>query len=220
LYAFTSYRNGNRNLIKSEVFFIDENGAFIEHETVNKLLIENKTNAQSIRKDKLDLNKLERAIDNHNMIEKSQVFVSIDGVLKAVVKQKVPIVRVFDESGSFYVDYKGVRMPLSTVYTARVPLVTGEITDKNKEELNKLFRYIFDDPFLKRNIIGIQIFPNGSLLMTNRNFNYEIDFGRTINVERKFNNYKAFFQKAALDSTLYNYKRINLRFTQQVVCTK
>jgi cell division protein FtsQ len=220
LFSFTSKRNSERKITKSVVIFEGDENVFVTNETVNKLLIENKTNAQSIRKDKLDLNKLERAIDNHNMIEKSQVFVSIDGVLKAVVKQKVPIVRVFDESGSFYIDYKGVRMPLSTVYTARVPLVTGEITDKNKEELNKLFRYIFDDPFLKRNIIGIQIFPNGSLLMTNRNFNYEIDFGRTINVERKFNNYKAFFQKAALDSTLYNYKRINLRFTQQVVCTK
>jgi cell division protein FtsQ len=220
LFSFTSKRNSERKITKSVVVFEGDENVFVTNETVNKLLIENKTNAQSIRKDKLDLNKLERAIDNHNMIEKSQVFVSIDGVLKAVVKQKVPIVRVFDESGSFYIDYKGVMMPLSTVYTARVPLVTGEITDKNKEELNKLFRYIFDDPFLKRNIIGIQIFPNGSLLMTNRNFNYEIDFGRTINVERKFNNYKAFFQKAALDSTLYNYKRINLRFTQQVVCTK
>jgi cell division protein FtsQ len=195
LFSFTSKRNSERKITKSVVVFEGDENVFVTNETVNKLLIENKTNAQSIRKDKLDLNKLERAIDNHNMIEKSQVFVSID-------------------------DYKGVRMPLSTVYTARVPLVTGEINDKNKEELNKLFRYIFDDPFLKRNIIGIQIFPNGSLLMTNRNFNYEIDFGRTINVERKFNNYKAFFQKAALDSTLYNYKRINLRFTQQVVCTK
>jgi cell division protein FtsQ len=36
----------------------------------------------------------------------------------------------------------------------------------------------------------------------------------------KFKNYKAFFQKAVLDSSLYNYKKIDLRFTQQVVCTK
>jgi cell division protein FtsQ len=56
--------------------------------------------------------------------------------------------------------------------------------------------------------------------MTNRNFDYQIEFGKMINEKSKFKNYKAFFQKAILDSSLYKYKKINLRFTNQVVCTK
>ncbi|HEU4497334.1 MAG TPA: cell division protein FtsQ, partial [Flavobacterium sp.] len=32
--------------------------------------------------------------------------------------------------------------------------------------------------------------------------------------------YKAFFQKAVQDSLINNYKTVNLKFTQQVVCTK
>jgi cell division protein FtsQ len=56
--------------------------------------------------------------------------------------------------------------------------------------------------------------------MQNRNYDYTIDFGKIINIDRKFKNYKAFFQKAVLDSTLNNYKKINLKFTQQVVCIK
>ena len=220
LFSFTSKRNSERKLTKSEVIFLGNENLFVTHKTVNKLLIENNQSAQTIRKDKLNLNKLEKTIDNQNMIEKSQVFVSIDGVLKAIIKQKRAVVRVFDKNGSFYYDYQGNKMPLSANFTARVPLVSGEINEKNKKDLNKLFRYIFDDPFLRKDIIGIQISANGSLKMNNRNFDYVIDFGRTINIEKKFNNYKAFFQKAILDSSLYNYKRINLKFTQQVVCTK
>ena len=79
---------------------------------------------------------------------------------------------------------------------------------------------IYDDEFLKKNIIGIQVLSDESLLMSNRNFDYQIDFGRMLNEEQKFKNYKAFFQKAVLDSTLYKYKKISLRFTHQVVCTK
>lgn len=220
LFSFTSKRNSERKITKSVVVFLENEDLFVTHETVNKLLIENNSQAQTIRKDKLDLNKLERAIDNHNMIEKSQVFVGIDGVLKAIIKQKTPVARVFDEKGSFYYDYQGNPMPLSDNFTARVPLVSGEINKENRKDLNDLFRYIFDDAFLKKNIIGIQILPSGGLKMMNRNFNYEIDFGKTINVEKKFNNYKAFFQKAVLDSSLQHYKKINLKFTQQVVCTK
>ncbi|MFE3866932.1 cell division protein FtsQ/DivIB [Flavobacterium sp. LS2P90] len=220
LFSFTSNRNENRKLTKSTVIFVGDIAPFVKQETVNKLLIENKRDASSIQKVNLDLNKLEKALDAQEMIEKSDVFVSIDGVLKAVVKQKTPIARVFDNGASFYIDYKGNRMPLSANFTARVPLVLGGINKKNNEDLADLFRIIYEDAFLKKNIIGIQIMPNGSLLMLNRNFDFQIDFGRLINVELKFKNYKAFFQKAVLDSSLYKYKKIDLRFTEQVVCTK
>jgi len=220
LFSFTSKRNENRKLTKALVVFIGDNALFIKRETVNKLLIENKENASSIQKDKLDLNKLERTLDSNDLIQKSDVFVSIDGVLKAMVKQKTPIARVLNDEDSFYIDYEGDRMPLSENFTARVPLVSGVINKKNNEELAQLFRVIYDDDFLRKNIIAVQIMPNGSLKMLNRNFEYQIDFGSVIDSERKFKDYKAFFQKAVLDSSLYKYKKIDLRFTKQVVCTK
>lgn len=220
LFSFTSKRNEERKLTKSKVIFLNDSITFIKHEMVNKLLIENKRDASSIQKDKLDLNKLEKSINSNPMIEKSEVFVTIDGVLKAVVKQKTPIARVFNEDDSFYIDYQGNIMPLSDEFTARVPIISGEINKENKDNLNKLLRFVYKDDFLKKNIIGIQILPDGSLKMTNRNFDYEIEFGKIVNVERKFSNYKAFFQKAVSDSSLQKYKKINLRFIQQVVCSK
>jgi cell division protein FtsQ len=220
LYSFTSNRNKKRELKKSVIIFVGENSLFLKQETVNKLLIENNEDASGIRKVDLALNKLENTLDAQEMIEKSDVFVSIDGVLKAVVKQKTPVARVFEGGSSFYIDYKGSKMPLSANFTARVPLVSGVMNKKNNEEIADFCKLIYDDDFLKKNIIGIEIMPNGSLILLNRNFDFQIDFGRIINVERKFNNYKAFFQKAVLDSSLYKYKKIDLRFTEQVVCTK
>jgi len=220
LFSFTSKRNEERKLKKTTVEFLDESSPFITEEAVNKLLIENNAAPSSIRKDKLDLNKLEKTLDSHNMIQKCEVFVSVDGVLKAVVKQKTPVARVFGSESSFYIDNEGHEMPLSSNYTARVPIVSGEINAKNNKDLTKLFCYIHEDDFLRKNIIGIEIMPSGGVKMRNRNFNYVIDFGKTINVEKKFKNYKAFFQKAVQDSLINKYKTVNLKFTQQVVCTK
>lgn len=220
LYSFTSMRNERRKLTKSMVVFTNDSNPFIKQETVNKLLIENKTDASAIQKVDLDLNQLEKSINSNPMIEKSEVFVSIDGVLKAVVKQKTPIARLFNDEASFYIDYQGSIMPLSDEFTARVPIISGEINKVNQDEFNKLLRFVYNDDFLKKNIIGIQISPSGSLKMLNRNFDYEIEFGKTVNIETKFNNYKAFYQKAVVDSSIYKYKKINLTFTQQVVCTK
>lgn len=220
LFSFSSIRNEHRKLTQSKVVFVQDKNPFIRAEVVNKLLIENKTQPQSIQKVDLDLNRLEKSVDANPMIEKSEVFVSIDGVLKAVVKQKTPIARLCNEGESFYIDYQGGTMPLSDEFTARVPIISGEINNIKQSELSQVLRKIYNDDFLKKNIIGIQISPLGSLKMTTRNYNFDIEFGRPINIERKFSNYKAFYQKAENDSLLNRYKKINLTFTQQVVCTK
>ncbi|HNP33603.1 MAG TPA: cell division protein FtsQ [Flavobacterium sp.] len=220
LFSFTSHRNAMRKIKKTEVVFVGENKLFLKPEMVNKLLIEKNQDLKTINKVDLDLKKLENAISKQKSIQKVDVFVSVDGILKAVVKQKTPLGRVFDESGSFYIDSEGNRMPLSDNYTARVPLISGEIDVVKKEKLSEVLKMIDKDEFLKKNIIGVQVLPNGSLIMASRNYDYQIDFGRTINIEKKFRNYKAFFQKAVLDSTLTKYKKINLKFTKQVVCIK
>ena len=220
LYSFTGKRNLNRKLKNTEVIIVNNEPLFIADEMVNKLLIENKSDIKTIAKVEVDLNKLEKSINKNKMIEKSDVFVSIDGTLRAIVKQKTPVARVVNDSGSFYIDYEGITMPLSELNSARVPLVLGEITDKNRKKLSEILKMIYDDEFLKKNIIGVQVLPQDELLMKNRNYDFDILFGKPINVEKKFNNYKAFFQKEVTDSVVRKYKKINLKFTQQVVCIK
>ena len=220
LYSFTSHRNAMRKIEKITVVFIGENTLFLKPETVNKLLIEKNTDLKTINKVDLDLNKLEKSVNRQEMVQKADVFVSVDGVLKAVVEQKIPLGRVFTEVGSFYIDSEGNKMPLSENFSARVPLISGKIAVLDKEKIADVLKQITHDDFLNKNIIGVEVLPNGSLIMKNRNYDFQIDFGKAINIDRKFKNYKAFFQNAVLDSTLNKYKRINLKFTKQVVCIK
>ncbi|MGH2664929.1 cell division protein FtsQ/DivIB [Flavobacterium sp.] len=220
LYSFTSKRNEHRKISKPVIEFLDSESPFVTHEMVNKLLIENFGGTSTIQKDDLDLKNIEQTINKHSMIDNSEVYVSVDGKLETIVKQKTPIARVFNNNTSFYIDYKGGKMPLSSNFTARVPLVYGDINNAYSKNCVELLQAIYNDDFLKKNIIGLKILPDGSVIMKNRNYSYDIDFGRTIQMERKFNNYKAFFQKAVQDTLIDSYKRINLKFTKQVVCTK
>jgi cell division protein FtsQ len=220
LYSFTSDRNEKRKITRPEIEFLNAQSPFMSYQMVNKLLIDNFGGTLSIQKDELDLKKIEQTINKHGMIDNSQVYLSVDGKLKTIVTQKAPIARVFDNSTSFYVDYKGSKMPLSSNFTARVPLVYGDINNRYSQNFVELLQIIYNDEFLKKNIIGLKILQDGSVIMKNRDYSYEIVFGRTIHMERKFNNYKAFFQKAVQDTLIKSYKEINLKFTKQVVCTK
>lgn len=220
LYSFAANRNEKRKIAKPEVEIVDTNNPFLTPEMVNKLLIEKFGGTSTIGKVKLDLKIVEETINKHSLVDHSQVCVTVDGKLKAIVTQKTPIARVFNNNTSYYIDYKGGSMPLSGNFSARVPLVYGEIPNSYSKDFVALLQVIYNDDFLKKNIIGMQIQPDGSIIMKNRNYNYDIVFGRTIQMERKFNNYKAFFQKAVQDTILETYKTVNLKFTKQVVCTK
>lgn len=219
LYSFSSKRNESRHFVAADVEFADTE-EFITPEKVNKLLIQNFNSVNSIKKDNLDLNNVEKRLDSDPMIDKAEVYATIDGRLKAIVKQKTPIARVYEGEKSYYIDYKGTEMPLSDNSTARVPLITGDIDAVDRKKLCDLLKYMYDDDFLRKNIIGIDVKPTGGLKMMCRNYSFDILFGRLINVEKKFNNYKAFFQNAVKDTLIERYKTINLKFTQQVVCTK
>ena len=220
LYSFSVKRNSERKISKIDIKFESNENMFLTHEMVNNLLIQNLGGTSSIQKDKLDLNTLENVLDDHEMIEKAQVFSTIDGLLNTRITQKTPIVRVITDNESYYLDSKGYRMSLSENFSARVPLVTGEISEENCKPFLLLFNEIKKDDFLSKNITGAQVMASGNVVLTNRSYDYKIAFGKPINVEKKLKNYKAFFQHAIKDTLIKSYKEVNVMFTQQVVCKK
>lgn len=220
LYSFASKRNSGRKINKIEIKFKSNENMFLTHEMVNNLLIQNLGGTSSIQKDKVDLNTLETALEAHDMIEKAQVFSTIEGFLSTQIIQKTPIVRVVSEDTSYYLDAKGDRMSLSDNFSARVPLVSGEMSKEKCKSYLYLFSEIIKDDFLSKNITGAQIMPSGSVVLTNRSYDYKIVFGQPVNVGEKLKKYKAFFQHAVNDSLIKEYKEVNVMFTQQVVCKK
>ncbi len=220
LFAFSSKRNSERKISKIDIKFESNENMFLTHEMVNNLLIQKFGGASTIQKDKVDLNTLEAVLDDHEMIEKAQVFSTIDGFLSTRITQKTPIVRVITDNESYYLDSNGYKMSLSENFSARVPLVTGEISEENCKPFLFLFNEIKKDDFLSKNITGAQIMTSGNVVFNNRSYDYKIVFGKPINVEKKLKNYKAFFQHAIKDTVIKSYKEVNVMFTQQVVCKK
>ncbi|MEZ4853475.1 cell division protein FtsQ/DivIB [Flavobacterium sp.] len=221
LYSFASKRNQNRAIKNVQISFVNtKENHFLTDELVNNLLKQNLGGSFSIAKDKVDLNSVETALNNHGMIEKAEVFSSIDGCLNAQITQKTPIVRYLSSANSYYLDKNGSIMPLSSNYSARVPIVVGNLTEQNKEKYFELFQEIDSDNFLKKNITGIEILPSGNVVMKNRTYNYKIILGKPERVRQKLNNYKGFYYFSIKDTLAKKYKEVNLIFTDQVVCKK
>lgn len=219
LYAFSSHKNNSRSVAKVAVQFIGNENVYITTEMVNKLLIQNQEQLYNLPKDNLDLKEMEFLLESDDMIKSAQVYLTVNGEVRAKIEQKQPIARVYSNA-TFYIDEDGFWMPLSPQHSARVPLVTGVVEKEDLETVYTMALKVYRDSFLKTYITEIHQNENKEISLKMRLFDFEILVGSLENLDQKMTNLKAFYQKAKNDNILDIYKSVNLKFENQVVCTK
>jgi cell division protein FtsQ len=195
-------------------------------------------------KSSLNITDIEKALNSHPAISGSEVSVSIDGVVKVEVKQRNPIIRVFTADGdSYYIDDEGKLMPLSDKYTMKILVANGNIMEpysrrymysiKNicedsllratskLDELYAMAKFINADPFWKAQIHQIYYNSENDMEIVPLAGNQKIIFGDTTAMAEKFNKLITFYQQG-LNTTGWwdRYSSINLKFRNQIVCTK
>lgn len=218
LVAFSHKRNATRKVKDVEVHFEAGANLFITAEMVDKLLIQNQKALEGQAKEILDLRSLEQKLDAHAMISDADVYLTLDGVVGASVKQRKPLARV-QAKEPYYIDESGAAMPLSSNYSARVPMVTG-LSREQIDEVYPLLSLLQQDELLQKQIIGIARERGGDYILTPRVLDYKINLGKVSGLQAKFANYKAFYQKAIKDNSLAAYKTVDLRYRGQVIGTK
>jgi len=219
LYAFSSFKNNSRPISSVNVQFTGEDNVFITPEMVNKLLIQSQEKLYFVPKDAIDLRNMEFLLESNDMIKSAQVYLTVNGEVRAKVEQKCPIARVSD-GDVFYIDEDGFRMPLSSQHSARVPLVYGIVGEADLETVYKVALMVYNDSFLKTYVTEIHQNENKEISLKLRLLDFEVLVGTLYNLEIKLQNLKAFYQKAKKDKMLDVYKSVNLQFENQVVCTK
>src|SRR5690606_12929208 len=125
------------------------------------------------------------------MVKKAQVYVTMNGELTTEISQRKPIGRI-EGTTKYYLDDEGKKMPLSHNYSARVPIITGNITGKGLEDVFVILSFINMDNFLRKNVIGIHIENEKNYQLRFRMENFVVNLGDVDNLEEKFNNFKAF----------------------------
>lgn len=221
LYAFSNQKNEKRTIDEIDILFKGEEGYFVTETDVKNLVNKNFGNTSVVDKTMLDLNKLEINVLENKLIKRAEAYLTVDGKLKVEVWQKQALGRVIQEDSTFYLDEEGQKIPLSMHFSERVPVIQGTVDEQNQQQLKQMLEIIREDEFLRKDITGIVIDQAGSVLIKSRINSYDIVFGRLEEIDRKLKNYKAFVEYTMNDQIDVNsYKTINLKFTQQVVCTK
>ena len=219
LYGFADHRSKQKKVEGVTIKFVGDNNLYITEDAVNKLLIQNYGPLKNRDKEQLVLNTIEEVIQSNAMVKNAQVYLTVNGELISKIVQRKPIGRV-EGISKFYLDDLGERMPLSKYHSARVPIITGEVTGKTLEDAYVILNYINNDDFLRKNVIGIHIVKEGKYQLRFRMENFVVNLGGVENLNEKFKNFMAFYAKASKDLSLADYAIVSLEFNNQVVCTK
>src|SRR5690606_571913 len=111
-------------------------------------------------------------------------------------------------------------IPLSSLYSAEVMLVGGNIEESDFEGLKELIKFISADKLLKKHIIAVKKQqPNSFILLVNKG-DYVIEFGELKDFDKKFEKLKLFYKQYLGKVGMNYYKTINLKFNNQIVATK
>ncbi len=191
----------------------------------------------------ISLEELKQAIQNIPYSKKVDVYTTVNGALHVRIQQRQPRVRVINNNGKgCYIDADGYLMPLHPHKAARVIIANGNLTDplsavtslktdvkhnelkeRDLSDLEKVYllvNYINNDKFLKAQIE--QIFINGSkeIELVPKVGSHIIHFGEINDIEKKLWKLKIFYTKILEQEGWEKYKIINLKYTNQIVCSK
>jgi cell division protein FtsQ len=242
LLAFVGHEQENTICKNLDIEVINSNDyQFVDEDEVIKTFNEQNVKIIGSKLKDLDIPKLELILNAHPHIKNAEVYSEINGDVKIRILQRKPVVRiinVYDES--FYIDEDGLLMPLSLNHSPRLLIANGLIFEKYNtfykidfsdslsyskvfknsllDDLYEIANYVDKDSLWQKQIQ--QIYVDKEIQLIPRIGNQQIILGEASNLENKFNKLRFFYTDAMPKVGWNTYSIINLKFSNQVVCTK
>ena len=198
----------NMNQSKTPVYFIDEKDI--------KDLVKQYNPTRKIGDMKIP--ELEKKINENPFVDSANVYMNLNGNLNVDIKQRVPVFRLSKNGKDFYVDEKGVEFPISRNFSYPCMLVMGDVDASEYQKLGQLVEKIDKDDFSKKYFIGIKKEKDNYNLLTSDG-NYKVEIGDLENIDFKVKGFKTFVEKYLVYQNPNKYKKISVKYNNQIVTT-
>lgn len=178
---------------------------------------------------------MEALLEQDPFVYNAEVFLDVAGELRIEVTQRNPIIRIMKRDGSgFYIDEEGKKMPLSDKFSPRILIATGNIFERFDgkdslqssvaKDLYNLALFLNEDEesnmFWKAQIEQVHINSQSELILVPKVGNHEILIGNSEKLQEKFRKLMIFYKEGLSKVGWNKYKSINLKFENQIICTK
>ena len=187
----------------------------------------------------INLYDIESDLKDNPFIKKAEVFRNNNDMLEIQIQQRQALLRIFDKkNNTYYIDNEGNFMPTSSNFAPYVPIFSGNIPAIETTRKHKLLN--IEDTTLKNNIYSkcfqmakelkrnhftyelidqVVVNPQKEFELIPKIGNFKIIFGSLNDAEKKIRNLEAFYKQVGPKIGWNKYSKINLEYTNQIVCT-
>ena len=223
--AITLFNSKPNELICTDIEFTIKDsihGGFIAIEDINSLLKTKKIHPVSKNLHDISTKDIEDELQKHPLIDEVECYKTPSGKVGIEIRQRIPLLRINTNKGEYYfVDNKGEVMPLSTKCVAHIAIATGNITKEFATTQLYLFaKYIDDKKFWSDQIEQIYVVSEKEVEFVPRVGNHIVTLGTLDDIEDKLKRLKVFYVKVLNQVGWNKYKKINVEYSNQIICTK
>ena len=172
--------------------------------------------------ERISTKSLERELSKHPLIDQAECYKTPSGKVCVEVTQRIPILRVMSSNGeNYYLDNKGTVMPPEAKCVAHRVIVTGNVEKSfAMKDLYKFGVFLHNNKFWDALIEQIHVLPDRNIELVPRVGDHLVYLGKLDNFEDKLARLKEFYKKGLNQVGWNKYSRINLEFSNQIICTK
>ena len=186
---------------------------------------------------KIDMLKIQKKLQTNPWIETSSAYIGLNDSLMVRAKEYEPVLRVYNQDGkSVYVTKDGVIFPACPNHTPRTIIASGHYNfpepNKGDRACDSVYRgsgiqetlviteAIQNDDFLAGTIGQIYKNTNNEYELMVNNLQARVILGDTLAVDSKLSRLKTLLESYSGTEELAGYKAVNLKYKNQIVCTK
>jgi len=217
--AFTNQNQKKQMVFLNQISIEVSEDKFMTELIALKYIEKQNFNFDSVALSNFYLNELEIAFLQHSAIKNAEVYSNQEGLININLQQRKAVVRIKTYNTDYYLDELGIKMPLSSEYTPRVLVVTGEVNESNHSSIFSFVERINKDKFWKSQITQLH-FKNKEVIIIPRVGSQKIHFGTLTDVNKKLGNLYQFYKQAMPVKGWQTYSEISLAYINQIVCTK
>ncbi|MBI3141947.1 MAG: hypothetical protein HYZ16_03890 [Bacteroidetes bacterium] len=171
-------------------------------------------------------------VTQNPFVKGAVAYANVQGHMYVEIEQEVPILRIINnQSEGFYLGMDGQKVPLSLQRTARVLAATGSITERLSpsdslvtqvaRDLLVIAQYLDNHVFFKALAAQLFVESNGDIVMvTKQEERHDVVLGNAQDLDHKFDKLKEFYTKVLPIKGWGAYRRIDLRYKDQIVAKK
>jgi cell division protein FtsQ len=221
----TTFNKKSSNMVCRDMELIIKdtvNAGFITRQEIADMLQKRGIYPVGKEMERIRTKTLEKELDKHPLIEKTECYKTPSGKIRIEITQRVPVLRIMSDNGeNYYVDNKGTIMPPEAKCIAHLAIVTGNVEKSfAMRNLHKFGVFLQQNKFWNAQIEQINVLPGKEIELVPRVGNHIVYLGKIDDFEEKLSRLKIFYEKALNQVGWNKYSRINMEFSNQIICTK